>query len=153
MRKFKKVFADINKLQELLTLREKGWSYPKLADKFGVDHTSVMYHCVRHGIKSRNPNYRPTRLSEETQAKALAMRKKGVPVRVIAEELKETSSILTHLFTRKEAPAVKIQGTPVYHRKPKTEKGWYEDFDGERINSGKMYRDYINEKTKQKNTD
>lgn len=29
----------------MVSLREQGWTYPRIARSFGVDHTTVLYHC------------------------------------------------------------------------------------------------------------
>lgn len=47
----KRIFKDIAKLQEMLLLRSKGWSSPRLAKKFNCDHTTILYHCYRHYIR------------------------------------------------------------------------------------------------------
>lgn len=35
-------------LAELLKLRKKGWSFPKLGEHFGLDHSTVIYHWQKH---------------------------------------------------------------------------------------------------------
>lgn len=49
----KKVLTTKNKqlLEEMLQLRRDGWSYRKLAKKYGLDHTSIMYHCHKYLTK------------------------------------------------------------------------------------------------------
>lgn len=45
---YTKVFRDNEKLKEMLSLRLSGWSYPRLAARYSVDHTSVIYQCQKH---------------------------------------------------------------------------------------------------------
>lgn len=47
----RRIFKDLNKLQEMLLLRSQGWSLLKLAKYFGCDHTSILYHCHHHYIR------------------------------------------------------------------------------------------------------
>ena len=39
----RRVFSDINKLNEMLEMRKNGTSLLKIAKYYGCDHTSVMY--------------------------------------------------------------------------------------------------------------
>lgn len=38
-------------VKELLELREQGWSFPKLGIKFGIDHTTAVYHAQKAKLK------------------------------------------------------------------------------------------------------
>lgn len=45
-----RIFKDNKKLQEMLTLRKKGWSATRLANKYKVDHTTILYHCEKQAV-------------------------------------------------------------------------------------------------------
>lgn len=36
-------------VSEMLSLRVLGWSSPQLARRYGVDHSTILYHCKRFG--------------------------------------------------------------------------------------------------------
>ena len=46
-----KIFRDQQKLQEMLSLRQQGWSLQKLAVRYGIDHTSILYWCKKYNCK------------------------------------------------------------------------------------------------------
>lgn len=50
---------DFN-LQEMLTLRAQGWSTIALGIRYKKDHTTIVYHCKKHGVvaldRSRSKN-------------------------------------------------------------------------------------------------
>jgi len=52
MRKpFKKVFFNNPELlEEMRMLRKEGWSYPRLARRYKVDHSSIIYQIQKAGI-------------------------------------------------------------------------------------------------------
>lgn len=37
-------------LSEVFSLRIAGWSHQRIANKIGKDHTTVVHHCVKHGV-------------------------------------------------------------------------------------------------------
>ena len=37
-------------LKECFELRRQGWSYSQLAKKFGKNHSTILYHCLRNGV-------------------------------------------------------------------------------------------------------
>lgn len=37
-------------LAEMLELRKLGWSHNMLAERYGKDRTTIIYHCNKHGI-------------------------------------------------------------------------------------------------------
>ena len=45
------VFKDPKKLYEMLELRKAGWTFPKLAEKYACDHSSIQYHVRKHKTK------------------------------------------------------------------------------------------------------
>lgn len=54
-RTHKKPFVDKKLLEEMLLLREDGWSFLKLGRKYECDHTSILYQCKKFGIKKGTP--------------------------------------------------------------------------------------------------
>lgn len=42
------------KIDEILTLRGKGWSYQRLAEKFECSEGAIDYHCLKNGIEPPN---------------------------------------------------------------------------------------------------
>lgn len=50
-RTFKKVFRDLDKLEEMLRLRSEGWSLPMLGERYGVNHTSIWWHVKKYNIR------------------------------------------------------------------------------------------------------
>ncbi|WJY18701.1 hypothetical protein QQS45_00150 [Alteriqipengyuania flavescens] len=50
MGKLKKISED--QVRELAELREQGWSYQRLADRFGLSPAGVHYHCLKEGALS-----------------------------------------------------------------------------------------------------
>lgn len=46
-----KIFRDQQKLQEMLSLRQQGWSLLKLAVRYGINHTSILYWCKKYNCK------------------------------------------------------------------------------------------------------
>lgn len=46
-------------LEEMLTLRAQGWSTIALGIRYNKDHTTIVYHCKKNGVKSVE---RPRRL-------------------------------------------------------------------------------------------
>lgn len=49
-KQFKKSTPE--KIAKILVLREKGWTYKKIAEELGIDHTSVIYWIKRKGVSS-----------------------------------------------------------------------------------------------------
>ena len=39
---------DVN---EMLALRKAGWTLPRLALAYSVDHSTILYHCQKHDVK------------------------------------------------------------------------------------------------------
>lgn len=46
----KKIFNDLDTRAQMLDLRRSGYSYKAIAIKYGVDHTTIIYHCRRAGL-------------------------------------------------------------------------------------------------------
>lgn len=44
------VFDDPKKKAEMIDLRKQGYSYLEISRKYGVDHTTIIYHCRIAGI-------------------------------------------------------------------------------------------------------
>jgi transposase len=49
---YQKVFQNKEKREEMLELARKGLSWSEIARMYGVNHTSIMYHCAKAGIRS-----------------------------------------------------------------------------------------------------
>ncbi len=54
-----------DQIDELIELRESGWSYDRIARRLGVTAGAVHYQCLRHGVVS--PNQRLTEVPAEQQ--------------------------------------------------------------------------------------
>ncbi len=47
--------ANKETLADILRLRMEGWSYKKIGKKYGLDHTTILYHCRKHlTLEERN---------------------------------------------------------------------------------------------------
>jgi hypothetical protein len=44
------IFEDLHKLNEMIAMRQQGIGPSKLAVRFGVDHSTIIYHCKRNGV-------------------------------------------------------------------------------------------------------
>lgn len=42
-------------IEEMLQLRSEGWTTVALGLRYGKDHTTIVYHCLKHGVVSK-PN-------------------------------------------------------------------------------------------------
>lgn len=49
------VFNTPQKIREMLEFRSNGLSYKRLASKYRVDHTSIIYWCQKYNIKKCLP--------------------------------------------------------------------------------------------------
>lgn len=47
---YTKVFRNYDLLTEMLSLRAEGSSFMALGDKYGVDHSSIVYQCQKHSV-------------------------------------------------------------------------------------------------------
>lgn len=108
---YTKVFRDYNLLTEMLSLRAVGSSYMALGEKYGVDHSSIVYQCQKHGV-----------IASMTQE-----------IIVMKTEPKER---MVHVFK----PAPLIDGV------------WAKDENGEKINVGRTYEEYIKIQNDRKNS-
>ena len=45
------IFDDLGRLNEMLTLRLRGAGPSSLAQHYGCDHTTIIYHCKRAGVQ------------------------------------------------------------------------------------------------------
>jgi AraC-like DNA-binding protein len=82
-------------------LREKGWSYTRLAQKFGVSEGAIHYHCMAQGAVSPRTSpgrkgpaevvgsngVRQRRFSEAEDAEILRLRGEGATISAIARSL------------------------------------------------------------------
>lgn len=63
-------------LQEMLKLRSEGWSTVALGRKYQKDHTTVTYHCRKHGI---GPGVHIPATDEIRAAEAIVVAKEAIP--------------------------------------------------------------------------
>ena len=162
----KKLFLeDEKKLQEMFKLRERGWSYNALAKKYGCDHTSIIYQCQKNSIFNNNNNIQTTRgvlevkkketikdnfpnWTEEQKNEAIRMRTEGIFVRIIAEKTGKTIHMVNRFFNKINLPAIT---TPSQRASViKEETLWRDDGSGEKICSGKFYKEYLKDEKKKK---
>ena len=158
----KKVFLnDEKKLQEMFKLREKGWSYNALAKKYGCNHTSILYRCQKNSIFNNNiqiirsnsevkkkkiikdnfPDW-----TEEQKNEAIRMRTEGIFVRIIAGKIGKTIHMVNGFFNKTNLPAIT---TPSQRASViKEETLWRDDGSGEKICSGKFYKEYLKDEKK-----
>ena len=40
---------------EMLELRRRGWSYVAIAEYYGKDHSTIIYHCKKHSVVPKFP--------------------------------------------------------------------------------------------------
>ena len=45
------IFEDMQKLNEMLQLRMQGYGPSTLANRYGVDHSTIIYHCKKSGLQ------------------------------------------------------------------------------------------------------
>lgn len=48
---YTRVFRDKGNLEEMLSLRRKGWTYHSLAFLYGVDHSSIYHECKKFEVE------------------------------------------------------------------------------------------------------
>ena len=109
----KKFNRDPDMLMEMLELRKDGWSLTALGQKYGVDHTSVLYQCRKFNVaKSATQQINITQVREMLGVGRLTIDRR------LANGFGET-----------------------YNK-------WYVMPDGERINRGKTYAQYMQEARK-----
>lgn len=73
----KRIFTSEKKLNQMLMLRGLGFSYPQLARKYEVDHSTIIHQCQKAGIA----------LSKKKKASLLKMIKDGEKVEEISKKL------------------------------------------------------------------
>ena len=108
------VFSDLNKLNEMLSLRVQGAGPSVLGAKYGVDHSTIIYHCKRAGVQV--PGVR-----------GMIIVASGVAMGTVIPIVKERKT------------KVVVQGAVAVVQY---------DFDGEILNQGKNYAEYIAERKK-----
>jgi hypothetical protein len=55
-------------LGEMLSLKSQGWTYVKLAEEFGVHHSTIIYHCLKYGLARRvNRNKKKAEVLKESK--------------------------------------------------------------------------------------
>src|SRR3990167_7592683 len=157
----KKLFLEEGKLQEMFKLRERGWSYNALAKKYGCDHTSIIHQCQKNSIFNNNiqiirsnsevkkkkiikdnfPNW-----TEEQKNEAIRMRTEGIFVRTIARKIGKTIHTVNRFFNKINLPAATTSSQRASVIKEETL--WRDDGSGEKICSGKFYKEYLKDEKK-----
>ena len=120
-----KIFRDRQKLQEMFSLRQQGWSLTQLGVKFGVDHTSILYLCHKYKVL---PGIKVERKIPTFERKCL---KCGKPVNAIANKFCSQKCYSQFCASKNEVLNEEI-------------------VEGEKINSGKDYMDYVREENRKK---
>ena len=107
---YTKVFRNYDLLTEMLTLRALGSSFMALGEKYGVDHSSIVYQCQKHSV-----------VAMMTQS-----------IMVMKTEPKEKI-----VYSYKPAPLV---------------DGVWANQEGEKINVGRSYQEYLEIENRRKNS-
>lgn len=108
------IFDDVKKLNEMLNRRMLGEGASQLGAFYGVDHSTIIYHCKRSGMQFPGKN----------------------------DKIIVSSGII----------AISIGGMTI-RRTPKVTVPDLTDFDGDTINPGRTYAEYVeieNERKKKK---
>lgn len=150
-------------VQEMLRLRQEGWSYPRLGSKYGRDHTTIMYHCLREGlvgIHAQKKERESRKISREPERKVrvvpdtsfleemFELRRQGWNYPALSEKFRvSVESVFgyckkNHLTTKELLAA----GVVMHKKRPPLYRGLQDD--GEQINPGKTYAEYLQEALK-----
>lgn len=153
-------------VQEMLRLRQEGWSYPRLGSKYGRDHTTIMYHCLREGLvgihaqkKAKDyvvavpkPDVEKKRRLEESKRldieEMFELRRQGWNYPALSEKFGICKEVIfahckkNHLTTKELLAA----GVVMHKKRPPLYRGLQDD--GEQINPGKSYAEYLQEALK-----
>lgn len=105
------VFDDVAKLNEMLNRRMMGEGVAKLGAMYGVDHSTIIYHCKRSGMQFPGKH----------------------------DNIVVSSGII----------AISIGGMGIRRPIQSTQPDLI-DFDGDRINPGKTYAEYVAEDIKRR---
>lgn len=79
-----RVFTNPKKKAEMLNLRKQGHSYIAIGKKYGVDHTTILYHCKIAGFI----------LSKEMRNSILSLIKQGDSQEKVARELQINRTVV-----------------------------------------------------------
>tara|TARA_Y100000310_G_C20461336_1_gene705526 strand:- start:237 stop:689 length:453 start_codon:yes stop_codon:yes gene_type:complete len=144
-RTYQKIFRNKELLQEMLTLREKGWSYKALAIYFNCDHSSIVYQCRKHEVTPQS-----------VRVHKLAFFK-GYKLSEMLKLRKEGKSFLELSVKYDCRPETIMKTCKKYNVKPPTpptkEKvKSYTDERGEPVNEGSSYKDLIKRENEKKNS-
>lgn len=127
-------------VQEMLRLRQEGWSYHRLGSKYGRDHSTIMYHCLREGLVGIHAQKKAKDIEEMFE-----LRQQGWNYPALAEKFGiRREAIFAHCkknhLTTKELLAA---GVVMHKKRPPVYRGLQDD--GEQINPGKSYAEYLQE--------
>lgn len=109
-------FTDPNRLNEMLSLRMLGVPTTQLGGHYGVDHSTIIYHCKLHGV-------------------SVPQGVKHIPL---------SSVVSSGVVLVQVQEVVKISQTKIVVRGPTI--AVMTDETGERINPGRNYAEYIAER-------
>ena len=109
------VFDDMQKLSEMLRLRQQNVGPSELGRMYGVDHTTIIYHAKRYGVVV------PQNTGNKTR------------VHVVQTDIEITV-----------VPVVRHPRVTISNNIPRVQV----DFDGDVLNPGKTYAEYMAEAAK-----
>ena len=133
------VFRDNegNYLKACFALRRQGWSYHQLAKKFGKNHTTIIFHCHKHGV-SKN-GYRGNKIEKYIPC----ILEKICPMcKVVFETKMQIKKYCSFECNKKQHNNLyKLRKTKSLSKINEVEFGL--DERNERVNLGLDYRDYL----------
>jgi transposase-like protein len=111
---YRKLSAE--QVEEIVERRERGWSYERLAERFGVAPGAIHYHCLKHGAVSPRQRKMPIPtapksrvlkdgrvqrcFTQDEDARLLELEATGMPISAICKELgRARTSVCMRLMT------------------------------------------------------
>ena len=94
------VFEDPKKKAEMLAYRAAGYSYLQLACYYGVDHSTLIYHCRKAGMV--------VPMKGDSRDKILELIKKGKTIKEVSKELNILESTISTFLSKEGVKGFKI---------------------------------------------